>query len=645
MAAGAGAGFPPGVPAPTACWEFDGEIGAGPAPFPAQKGGGIPPPAACVRIRCGWAARPPPGEGSTAGAGSPGGGGHGRHLRVEVSASEVAPGGCPRLHLLELGEEAFLRLRAEQGIFVEFQAFLGHLVSLLQRCQEGGAGAGAGAPGRPEMPSCPCAGPSLTATFEPAPGEGEGEGTLAVFERGEFKLMCHLALPMRRAAAREVEEVLSGRLSEARGQCRMLSTRLSRSEMALEAARTEGRRALAAARADGECAAQALAGEREARRAERDEASRTAEAEAAGLREAARRDLEAVEARGSRAREEASAESARLQAVAEALRDERDASAQREARLRQEADALRAEIDRLRQQALDAEEAGVRERDYRQDAERTMQEAVRRAGCAAAEAEKVGAEAALCAERLTGAQERARELEERAGLAAAAEQRERDARAGAEAAAAAAASRADAAEMQAATWRSKSRLRAAVCTKQEALLGEREQAVVRLTARAEAAETKVQTLARAAAVERERAEDAGVHLAEARQQLEEDARAITWLNRRLDAFEAPLAQRRGASAAPSPHRPSFGGATIFRALAATPPDAPTTGGGGRGAQAPAGGPPGQDGASTSAPKRPQAPFKLISGTPRSVRVWAPLDHPTGEEAKEQRTGELDSPSK
>ena len=578
--ASAGAGVPPGSPAPAARWEFDGEIGAGPAPFPAQGVGGLPPPAACVRVRCGWAARPPPGGGSAAGAGRPGGGGHGQSLRVEVSASEAAPCGCPRLHLLELGEEAFLRLRTEQGIFVEFQAFLGHLVSLLQRCQEGSEGAGA--PRRPEVPSRRCGpGPPLTATFEPAPGEGE-EGTLAVFERGEFKLMCHLALPMWRAAAREVEEHLSGRLYEARGQCRMLSTRLSRSEVALEAARTEGRRALAAARGDGECAAQALAGEREARRAERNEASRAAKAEAAGLREAARRDLEAVEARGSRACEEARAESARLQAVAEALRGERDASAQREARLRQEADALRAEMERLRQQAFNAEEAGVRERDCRQDAERTAQEAVGRAGRATAETEKIGAGAALCAERLTAAQERGRELEERAGLAAAAEQRERDARAGAEAAAAAAASRADAAEMQAATWRSKSRLRAAVCAKQEALLGERDQALVRLAARAEAAEAKVQTLARAAAVERGRAEEAGVHLAEARQQLEEDARAITWLNRRLDAFEAPLAQRRGAFAALSPHRPSFGGATVSGALTATPPDALTTGGGAQG---------------------------------------------------------------
>ena len=115
--------------------------------------------------------------------------------------------------------------------------------------------------------------------------------------------MCHLAVPLRRATAREVEAHLSGRLFEARGQCRMLSTRLSRSEVALEAARTEGRRALAAARADGECTTQALAGERESRRAERDEASRAAEAAVAGLREAARRDLEAAEARGSRARD------------------------------------------------------------------------------------------------------------------------------------------------------------------------------------------------------------------------------------------------------------------------------------------------------------------------------------------------------
>ena len=219
----------------------------------------------------------------------------------------------------------------------------------------------------------------------------------------------------------------------------------------------------------------------------------------------------------------------------------------------------------------------------RQDAERTAQEAVSRAGRMAAEAERISAEAALGAERLAAARERVRELEVRAGLAGAAEQRERDARAGAEAAAAAAAARADAAERQAATWRSKSRLRAAVCTKQEALLGEREQAVARLAARAEAAEAKVETLARAATVERERAEEAGVHLAEARHQLEEDARAITWLNRRLDAFEAPLAHRRGAFAAPSPHRPSFGGATVFSASAATPGD------GRRGAPAPAGG--------------------------------------------------------
>ena len=80
-----------------------------------------------------------------------------------VSASEAVPCGCPRLHLLDLGEEAFLRLRAEQGIFVEFHAFLGHLVGLLQRCQEEGGG-------RPGVPSRSSAGPPLTATFEPAPG-------------------------------------------------------------------------------------------------------------------------------------------------------------------------------------------------------------------------------------------------------------------------------------------------------------------------------------------------------------------------------------------------------------------------------------------------------------------------------------------
>ena len=59
-----------------------------------------------------------------------------------------------------------------------------------------------------------------------------------------------------------------------------------------------------------------------------------------------------------------------------------------------------------------------------------------------------------------------------------------------------------------------------------------------------------------------------------------------------------------------------------------------------------GGSPGQEGGSPPAPKRPQTPFKLISGAPGGARVWAPLDHPAGEEeAKEQRSRELDGPSK
>ena len=469
--------------------------------------------------------------------------------------------------------------------------------------------------------SSPTAAPPLAATFEPAPedatGRDPGEGTLAFFERGEFKLMCHFALPLRRGTSLEVEAHLAVALAEARGRCRMLSTRLSRSEVALEAARAEGRRAVAAAHASLEDAARALAEEQEARRAERIQAAHDLQEKVAGLRETVRRDEQAAEARRSSERGAACAERARLETTMEAMLAEHNAAATKEAELLDKVRAFAVECEQLQQRAEEAEQAAERERDGRRKAERAGGDAERRATRVAAEVDRLGSEAACRAERLNAALERARDLEERVSAAGAAEQRERDARAVAEAAASTTTARADAAEMRAATWRSKSRLRAAVCARQEALLGERDQAVARLAARAEAAEAKAEALAGTVAVERRRAEEAGTQLDEARQQLEEDARAITWLNRRLDAFEAPLASRRGVAYGSTP-RESAPRPPLTSAL-------PLPGEERKDVRAPAESEPAVDAPTERG--RSGVPAKLSVGAPGAVRVRAPAAAP------------------
>ena len=565
MSAAAGGRAPQGSPAPVLHWAFDSELEAGPAPFEeigggGGAGGGGGGAVTVIHVRAGWAPR----VGACPGTVGP----TSRLLRVEVSTlAQPSPGGVRgggSLHLCDIDEEAFLRLRADQGILVGFEALLGHLTGLLRRCQAGyspGAGSRPGSPvGMEEGGSSPTAAPPLAATFEPAPedatGRNVGEGTLAFFERGEFKLMCHLALPLRRGTSLEVEAHLAVALTEARGHCRMLSTRLSRSEVALEAARAEGRRAVAAAHASLEDAARALAQEQEARRAEQVQAAHDLQVKVASFRETVSRDEQAAEARRSSERGAACAELARLNTAMEAMRAERDAAAAKEAEILDKVQALGVECEQLQQRAEEAEQAAERERDGRREAERTAGDAEKRATRLAAKVDLLVSEAACRTDRLDAALERARDLEERVSAAGAAEQRERDARAVAEATASTTAARADAAEMRAATWRSKSRLRAAVCARQEALLGERDQAVARLAARAEAAEAKAEALAGTAEAGRRRAEEAGTQLDEARQQLEEDARAITWLNRRLDAFEAPLASRRSVTYGSAPRHPA-----------------------------------------------------------------------------------------
>ncbi len=51
-------------------------------------------------------------------------------LRIELSSEEDAQ----FLHTLEVGEEEFQGLKAEQGILVDFGSFPGKVVSLLQKC-------------------------------------------------------------------------------------------------------------------------------------------------------------------------------------------------------------------------------------------------------------------------------------------------------------------------------------------------------------------------------------------------------------------------------------------------------------------------------------------------------------------------------
>ncbi len=93
------------------------------------------------------------------------------------------------LHTLEVTEDDFQGLKAEQGILVDFASFPTKLIGLLERCIASAAAAGAATGGGRGSESAP--------SFSAVLSVGLGESCLRIMETNDFKQLPHISLNFR----------------------------------------------------------------------------------------------------------------------------------------------------------------------------------------------------------------------------------------------------------------------------------------------------------------------------------------------------------------------------------------------------------------------------------------------------------------
>ncbi|GBF91102.1 hypothetical protein Rsub_04771 [Raphidocelis subcapitata] len=121
------------------------------------------------------------------------------------------------LHTLEVSEEDFQGLKADQGILVDFGSFPGKIISLLERCL---------ASQTADMPR-----------FQAVLTTKAGDSVLKVVETNDFKQLPHITLTFRPGNDTAVKQFLAFRLGEVRADCSQLSEVLAQTQSERESTR------------------------------------------------------------------------------------------------------------------------------------------------------------------------------------------------------------------------------------------------------------------------------------------------------------------------------------------------------------------------------------------------------------------------
>lgn len=129
-----------------------------------------------------------------------------RVLRIHVS-SEDDP---YFLHTLEVTEDEFQSLKAEQGILVDFASFPGKIISLLERCIASQAA---------DMPR-----------FQAVLAVRAADSGLKIVETNDFKQLPHITLAFRPGNDFTVKQFLAFRLGEVKRDCQQLEDQLAGSK-------------------------------------------------------------------------------------------------------------------------------------------------------------------------------------------------------------------------------------------------------------------------------------------------------------------------------------------------------------------------------------------------------------------------------
>ena len=145
--------------------------------------------------------------------------GHTRHsmnmkvLRIHVSHDSD----LLFLHTLEVSEDDFQTLKAEQGILVDFANFYGKIIDLLKRCI---------ASRDEDVPK-----------FRAVLTMSAGESIFKVVETNDFKQLAHISLCFRPGTDMAIKSFLAFRLTEVQQECGSLQKHLSATRADLDAQR------------------------------------------------------------------------------------------------------------------------------------------------------------------------------------------------------------------------------------------------------------------------------------------------------------------------------------------------------------------------------------------------------------------------
>ncbi|KAK9867036.1 hypothetical protein WJX84_007443 [Apatococcus fuscideae] len=129
-----------------------------------------------------------------------------RILRILLSSEED----LQFLHVLEVTEEEFQCLKAEQGILVDFGHFPGKIISLLERCIE--------------------CGDSETPRFQAVLQARGSDSIFKIVETNDFKQLAHIALAFRPGSDTAIKQFLAFRLTEMKLRGDRLQEQLDSSE-------------------------------------------------------------------------------------------------------------------------------------------------------------------------------------------------------------------------------------------------------------------------------------------------------------------------------------------------------------------------------------------------------------------------------
>lgn len=127
------------------------------------------------------------------------------------------------LHTLEVSEEEFQGLKAEQGILVDFASFPGKIISLLERCVGAAVAAASASAAAPPHPTSASAAATAPAAAAAAAGDGSApprlqavltcsalDSSLRIVETNDFKQLAHISLAFKPGNDFAVKQVWVG---------------------------------------------------------------------------------------------------------------------------------------------------------------------------------------------------------------------------------------------------------------------------------------------------------------------------------------------------------------------------------------------------------------------------------------------------